>query len=76
MKKRILAVLLLFFMAISCSGVAFAKEIDTQPDNQTEDCEMPLSYRGDTEIKIDSISTNTTLRRRSVQVLEEAYISP
>ena len=76
MKKRILAVLLLFFMAICCSGVTFAKEIDTQPDNQTEDCEMPLSYRGDTEIKIDSISANTTLRRRSVQMLEEAYISP
>lgn len=76
MRKRILAVWLLFFMVISCSFVTLAKETGTQPDNQTEDSEMPLSYRGDTEIKIDCISTNTTLRRRSVQMIEQAYISP
>lgn len=76
MKKRIMAVLLLFFIGIGCPEVAFAEEISTQQNVQTEASVQPLSYRGDTEIKIDSISTNTTLRRRSVQTLEEAYISP
>lgn len=76
MKKRILAVWLLIFMVISCSGVTFAKETGTQAEAQTEESEFPVSYRGDTEIKIDSISTNTMLRRKSVQALEEAYISP
>lgn len=76
MKKRILAVWLMFFIVISCSRVVFAKETDTQPDAQAEESGFPVSYRGDTEIKIDSISANTILRRKSVQALEEAYISP
>ena len=75
MKKRILAVWLMLFIVLSCSGVTFAKEIGTQPDVRTEESGFPVSYRGDTEIKIDSIS-NTMLRRKSIQALEGAYISP
>lgn len=76
MKKGILAVWLLAFMMISCSGVAFAKETGMKPEAQTEESGLLASYRGDTEIKIDSISANTTLRRKSVRALEEKYISP
>lgn len=74
MKKKILAGLLVLFMVINWSGIIFAEGIDLKQNDQEDD--LPLSYHGETEIKIDSIQSNTIPKQRSVSNLEETYFSP
>lgn len=84
MKKLIMPVILVFIIILNCHSVSFATTgVDISGGASSgsiannDEREIPLSYRSDMEMKIDSVQKISSIaRQRTVLSTEERYISP